>query len=158
MRKIASRNRTSIWKNAIRIKTENERPILSRLMGVETEYAIRCKQNATTSGTVLDFDRLAISLGYETPIAPSFRNPYRLFLANGGCVSLETGSSTNLNHAMLESATPECHSPRELLCYVARYPNSAKSYGTNLYRSGIEANSPVPPTEAGSFVPSTNRP
>ena len=86
-------------------------------MGVETEYAIRCKQNATTSGAVLDFDRLMTSLGYETPIVPSFRNPYRLFLANGGCASLETGSSPSLKHAMLESATPECHSPRELLCY-----------------------------------------
>ena len=86
-------------------------------MGVETEYAIRCKQNATISGAVLDFDRLTTSLGYETPISPSFRNPYRLFLANGGCVSLETGASPSLKHAMLESATPECTSPRELLCY-----------------------------------------
>jgi Pup amidohydrolase len=86
-------------------------------MGVETEYAIRCKQNATTSGAVLDFDRLMTSLGYEIPIAPSFRNPYRLFLANGGCVSLETGASPSLKNAMLESATPECYSPHELLCY-----------------------------------------
>jgi len=86
-------------------------------MGVETEYAIRCRQNATISGAVLDFDRLTTSLGYKTPFAPSFRNPYRLFLANGGCISLETGASSSLKHAMLESATPECHSPRELLCY-----------------------------------------
>ena len=83
-------------------------------MGVETEYAVRCKHSA---GVGLDFDRLITNLGCETPIAPSFRNPYRVFLANGGCISLETGASTSLTHAMLESATPECHSPRELLCY-----------------------------------------
>ena len=86
-------------------------------MGVETEYAIRCKHNATSAGASLDFDRLMTSLGCETPTAPSFRNPYRLFLANGGCISLETGASASLKYAMLESATPECHSPRELLCY-----------------------------------------
>lgn len=86
-------------------------------MGVETEYAIRCKQSATTLGSVLDFNRLITSLGIETPIAPSFRNPHRFFLANGGCISLETGASSSFQHAMLESATPECHSPRELLCY-----------------------------------------
>ncbi len=86
-------------------------------MGVETEYAIRCKQNATSAGAALNFDRLAASLACTTPIAPSFRNPYRLFLANGGCISLETGASPSMAHAMLESATPECHSPRELLGY-----------------------------------------
>jgi Pup amidohydrolase len=86
-------------------------------MGVETEYAIRCRNNATTSGAVLVFDRLASSLSHESPVASSFRNPYRLFLANGGCVSLETGAATGLKHAMLETATPECNSPRELLCY-----------------------------------------
>lgn len=117
MGKIARRNRTSIWKNAIRINAENDRPILSRLMGVETEYAIRCKQNATTDGAMLDFDRLANALSCRIPIAPSFRNPFRLFLANGGCISLETGASSDLKNAMLETATPECQSPRELLCY-----------------------------------------
>ncbi len=86
-------------------------------MGVETEYAIRCKQNATSAGAVLNFDRLTASLEHITPIAPSFRNPFRLFLANGGCISLETGASPDMAHAMLESATPECHSPRELLGY-----------------------------------------
>ena len=86
-------------------------------MGVETEYAIRCQQKATSDGTVLDFERLTQRLGIETSVAPSFRNPFRIFLANGGCISLETGASTSLKNAMLESATPECQSPRELLCY-----------------------------------------
>lgn len=85
-------------------------------MGVETEYAIRSKQIPTTEPT-FDFDRLMTSLGREIPSAPSFRNPYRWFLANGGCISLETGASKSLNQALLETATPECHSPRELLCY-----------------------------------------
>ena len=85
-------------------------------MGVETEYAIRSKK-ISPAAEAIDFDRLIASLGYETPSAPSFRNPYRLFIANGGCISLETGASKSLKHALLETATPECHSPRELLCY-----------------------------------------
>ncbi len=86
-------------------------------MGVETEYAIRCRQNVAPNASTLDFELLARRLALETPMAPSFRNPYRIFFANGGCISLETGASSSLKNAMLESATPECHSPRELLCY-----------------------------------------
>ena len=87
-------------------------------MGLETEYAIRCKPTSSPGlDKGLDFHRFISALSHEVPTAPSFRNAYRFFLANGGCVSLEHGSSAKLEHSLFESATPECRSPRELLCH-----------------------------------------
>lgn len=86
-------------------------------MGFETEYAIKVNSEARKAGFQLDFHRFIGSLSNEIPLAPSIRNPFRFFLANGGCVSLEHGSSASIRHALLESATPECTSPRELIAY-----------------------------------------
>jgi hypothetical protein len=88
------------------------------LIGLETEYAIRIQhpQNFVSKPS-FDFDQFSWCLEQEVPWARSFRNSERLFLANGGCLSLEHGSSMGLKDILLESATPECKSPRELLVY-----------------------------------------
>ncbi|MCF7960108.1 MAG: proteasome accessory factor PafA2 family protein [Pirellula sp.] len=87
-------------------------------MGLETEYAIRGIQNSPSANrATFDFRTFAFQLEQKLPIANSFRNPYRVFLANGGCISLEHGFSTDLTNVLLESATPECRSPCELLTY-----------------------------------------
>ncbi|MEQ1828995.1 MAG: proteasome accessory factor PafA2 family protein [Pirellula sp.] len=87
-------------------------------MGLETEYALRIQRVAgVQSKQVFDFDQFSSCLESEIPWARSFRNPERLFLANGGCLSLERGNTINPNNVLLESATPECQSPRELLSY-----------------------------------------
>ena len=85
-------------------------------MGIETEYSIRGRSESPAK-TPFNFDRFSHELERRTPIASSFRNPYRAFLANGGCFSLEFGFSADLNNVLLELATPECKSPRELISY-----------------------------------------
>jgi Pup amidohydrolase len=120
LKKTAPRNRQSIWKRAKRTLSENDRPILSRLIGLETEYAIlhrKPSDDAIVQTIAFDFDRFATELELEIPIAKSFRNPHRVFLANGGCVSLEHGMSLEMRDVLIESATPECKSPRDLLTY-----------------------------------------
>ena len=62
-----------------------------------------------------DFDAFLRQVKKIVPIAPSFRNPTKFFLANGGSFSLESGASVNLAEAYLEASTPECKSPMELL-------------------------------------------
>ena len=87
-------------------------------MGLETEYVVLYRTPGETVDQVkFDFDRFSKCLSQELPIAKSFRNPYRVFLANGGCVSLEHGLSMNLRDVLVETASPECKSPKELLTY-----------------------------------------
>lgn len=102
-------------------------------MGLETEYVVLYRSPAgsnsavgkpgedptpsTLSDVKFDFEKFAKCLLQELPLAKSFRTPYRVFLANGGCVSLEHGLSLNLRDVLVESATPECKSPKELLTY-----------------------------------------
>jgi len=84
---------------------------------METEYFVRRKRNPGESVSGSDFSQLVASLRKGTPTAGCFHNPFRVFLANGGSVSLESGAATDTQFAMLETATPECRSPRELICY-----------------------------------------
>jgi Pup amidohydrolase len=39
-------------------------------------------------------------------------------MANGSCVSLETGASADLTSSLFETATPECTSPRDVVAYA----------------------------------------
>jgi proteasome accessory factor A len=88
------------------------------LIGLETEYAIRIPRIlGMQSRPVFHFGQFVELLDRELPSAPGFQNPERLFLANGGCLSLERGFSLNPNDVLLETATPECQSPRELISY-----------------------------------------
>ena len=63
-----------------------------------------------------EFESVLLSLRRVMPIARS-ENPLRWFLANGSSLSLELGASANTNDALLELATPETSSPKELVAY-----------------------------------------
>lgn len=83
---------------------------------METEYSLRMHRNSKAMRS-FDFVSFADQLRREMPCVPSFRNPERLFLANGGSVSLERGAAYAADEFLLETATPECQSPKELLSY-----------------------------------------
>lgn len=82
-------------------------------MVLETEYSVVSTDLQNRSS--FDFDAFLRQVKKVVPIAPSFRNPTKFFLANGGAFSLESGASTSLKDAYLEASTPECKSPMELL-------------------------------------------
>jgi proteasome accessory factor A len=82
-------------------------------MGLETEYSV--VHTDLPNRPSFDFDAFLRQVKRSVPIAPSFRNPTKFFLANGGSFSLESGASANLAEAYLEASTPECKSPMELL-------------------------------------------
>jgi Pup amidohydrolase len=82
-------------------------------MGLETEYSV--VHTDLPNRPSFDFDAFLRQVKKIVPIAPSFRNPTKFFLANGGSFSLESGASVNLAEAYLEASTPECKSPMELL-------------------------------------------
>ncbi len=82
-------------------------------MGLETEYSVVSTDSPNRPS--FDFDAFLRQVKRSVPIAPSFRNPTKFFLANGGSFSLESGASANLAEAYLEASTPECKSPMELL-------------------------------------------
>lgn len=82
-------------------------------MGLETEHSV--VHTDLPNRPSFDFDAFLRQVKRSVPIAPSFRNPTKFFLANGGSFSLESGASSNLAEAYLEASTPECKSPMELL-------------------------------------------
>ncbi|MCE3017541.1 MAG: proteasome accessory factor PafA2 family protein [Pirellula sp.] len=82
-------------------------------MGLETEYSVVSSDSPNRPS--FDFDGFLRQVKKIVPIAPSFRNPTKFFLANGGSFSLESGASASLTEAYLEASTPECKSPMELL-------------------------------------------
>jgi len=63
-----------------------------------------------------EFASILRAVSNRLPIAPS-QTALRWFLANGSCVSLETGGSPDLSTALIEVATPESYSPRDVVCY-----------------------------------------
>ncbi len=86
-------------------------------MGLETEYGVKLSVQARRSGYQIDIQQFITDLEEEIPVASAVRNPHRFFLANGGCVSFEYGASAEARDPLIESATPECNSPRALLTY-----------------------------------------
>lgn len=63
-----------------------------------------------------EFSALLRTLKTRLPIARS-TSSLRWFLANGSCISLEMGGSADLSTALIEIATPETRSPRDIVCY-----------------------------------------
>jgi Pup amidohydrolase len=97
----------------------NDRRILQRKLGLETEYAF---YRRGTHEDPFIFETLMESVRVATPCVPSSQNPFRYFLANGGCISQESSSSESLVAPrclgmVLESSTPICRSPQQLLEY-----------------------------------------
>ncbi len=65
------------------------------------------------------YERVIEHIAWRVPIAHSRTDPSVYFLANGGSVSIERSSDDPMRKGMLEAATPECMSPRDLSVYQA---------------------------------------
>lgn len=59
--------------------------------------------------------RLVEKLVDDVPLVRSIQDPLKFFLANGGCISLEPTTDGHWGQGLLESATPECNSPRDVV-------------------------------------------
>ena len=81
---------------------------------METEYAYFCNVDESPS---LDFGLFMAKVRELVPSISSLRNPHRFFLANGGTFSLEGGNHASLEAAFVETATPVCRSPMQLIEY-----------------------------------------
>ena len=62
-----------------------------------------------------EFSAILKSIRERLPLAPS-HHALRWFLANGSSLSLEMGGSADLSTALIEIATPETRSPRQVVC------------------------------------------
>lgn len=99
----------------------NEPLLLSRLVGVETEYGFRYSQSTRRNSQ--SFYRILVnSFAARMPLVQSSRNPNRAFLANGGAVSWEPSSNSLLgNQGFIEIATPQCRNPKQVVAYVMAF-------------------------------------
>ncbi|MEL7334872.1 MAG: proteasome accessory factor PafA2 family protein, partial [Planctomycetota bacterium] len=97
--------------------------LLSRLIGLETEYAtlIRHREGgATDEGMLPDrqsvFESIQREIQKSQPTAPSQSDDSQCFLASGGAICAETDADAwSEPGGLIEGATPEVRSPRELL-------------------------------------------
>ena len=93
-------------------------PIFRRLIGLETEYAIRFGLPGPSPGNKRIFEHFRAILRARVATRPGrgMRQKQELFTQNGGAFSYE-----HLPHCttggLIEGATPECRSPSQLLLY-----------------------------------------
>lgn len=97
----------------------NSVKILDRLMGLETEYAIRFhapEQSGVSPSRFQLYRALIARLRRHVPAVPASHFKEGMFLANGGAVWFETERPAS-GGGLIEGATPECRGPGELLRY-----------------------------------------
>lgn len=99
----------------------NRSHIFARLAGLETEYAVAVKPLPATSGddslppTKLEiYERVLVALSRQLPVVRAYHLKEGAFLATGGAVWLEADRLSG-DGGMIEGATPECRSPREIV-------------------------------------------
>src|SRR5690242_17089338 len=93
--------------------------IFDRLIGLETEYAIRFRPDpATERPTDYElYSLLATALRQKLPTAAQGNGgeaKLGIFLANGGAVCFER-ARFHRQTGLVEGSTPECRGPRQLL-------------------------------------------
>jgi proteasome accessory factor A len=95
--------------------------MLDRLVGLETEYALRfqpfkAKQWRPSNGSL--FRSLVAHVRGKVPVVAAIHQGNGWFLATGGCVKFEHIPFYLLPASgFVEGATPECRGPRQLLRY-----------------------------------------
>jgi hypothetical protein len=97
----------------------NSVPILDRLVGLETEYAIRFRprEGVTESPTRFHlYQALITRLKRHVLTAPARHFKEGVFLANGGAVWFETERPA-AGGGLIEGATPECRGPLQVVRY-----------------------------------------
>ena len=115
MRKILRRKSRNIWSRSTQSIAGSNRRLLDRYIGLECELFCRHPKGAQRNALV-EYAGLLKHLGDRIPLAPS-SDGLRWFLANGSSITLEIGGSADLSKGLLEIATPEARSPREIACY-----------------------------------------
>lgn len=98
---------------------ENKQPIFDRLVGLETEYAIRFRPGDSERSRPAKcrfFAALVSCLERLTPTVAAKHFKEGRFLANGGAVWFETPDYTR-NAGLVEGSTPECRGPRRVVSY-----------------------------------------
>jgi proteasome accessory factor A len=96
----------------------NNQAVLNRLVGLETEYALRLPSSADgpAIGRYALFQQFLGELRRKTLTAPARHFKEGVFLANGGAAWFETERVAS-GGGLFEGSTPECRSPRQLLVY-----------------------------------------
>lgn len=98
---------------------ENNEPIFDRLVGLETEYAIRFRPGVSTRSRPAKcrfFAALVTCLERLTPTVAAKHFKEGQFLANGGAVWFETPDYTR-DAGLIEGSSPECRGARQVVSY-----------------------------------------
>ena len=93
--------------------------MFERLVGLETEYAIRIPSTdpSTSRPTRFEFyQSLVAALRRKLPVVPARHFKDGVFTATGGAVWFETERPA-AGSGLIEGATPECRGPRDVLRY-----------------------------------------
>lgn len=92
-------------------------PVSDRLIGLETEYAIRLSSTAAAEVPRYSLYQALISAVRTRVVAvPARHFKDGVFLANGGAIWFETERPAT-GQGLIEGSTPECRGPRAALCY-----------------------------------------
>lgn len=96
----------------------NNQPVLNRLVGLETEYALHLRSSGggSTISRYALFHQFLGELRRRTLTVPARHFKEGVFLANGGAAWFETERVAS-GGGLFEGSTPECRSPRQLLIY-----------------------------------------
>ena len=90
-------------------------PVFQRLIGLETEYALHVPPSlAQHESRYALYKRLVQELRRTIPVVEARHMKEGVFHAGGGAVWFETERPA-AGGGLIEGATPECHSPRQLL-------------------------------------------
>lgn len=92
--------------------------VFQRLLGLETEYAIRSSTElgASRRSKFRLYESLVAALHQRVPTVPAKHFKEGVFTANGGAVWFEAERPA-AGGGLIEGATPECRSPREAVTY-----------------------------------------
>ena len=118
-------------------KTRQPSQLVSRLIGLETEYATLVLDTDGTESADLPTSQAVYSalcevIRQDQPSVPGVFDQDQLFLANGSAVSFESHPTMHQKPGgFLEIATPEVHAPSELLACQRSVDNLATDAAVN---------------------------
>lgn len=118
-------------------KSRQPRQLVSRLIGLETEYATLVLDTDGTESADLPTSQAVYSalcevIRQDQPSVPGVFDQDQLFLANGSAVSFESHPTMHQKPGgFLEIATPEVHAPSELLACQRSVDNLATDAAFN---------------------------
>ncbi len=94
-------------------------PVLDRLVGLETEYALRFQPAVSVEPALPRFrlyQSVLAALRDRLPVVRASHFKEGAFLGNGGAVWFETERLAS-DGGLIEGSTPECRGPRQVLTY-----------------------------------------